>query len=293
MYKRYYKRRENEGGELERIMSGILGLGLMYLAFTYYLSREKFWQQMNSFVFPLIGLIVLGVIGYLFYLKKVNEKNNNKFEDIIKNIKDNGFEDSVKNFIERFGKEGKFKSWTYRDYKFDWKRLEDFRETVINNKIDITKEDYSDLLHILKYYIDEKEKNFLNKRIETKVSNNLNELSKNGDDFENLVVRLYTAMGYASKRIGGHGDQGGDVIASKNGENILIQAKYYQGSVGNAAVQQAAAAMPHYGCTKAVVITTSYFTSEAITLAKSNSVELIDGNDLKYKLLEYLKENWQ
>ena len=293
MYKKYSnKRKEKEGGEIEKIISTLFGLGLMYLAFTYYFSKDKFWHQMYSYIFPFIGIVILGVIGYLFYLKKIKEKTDSKFENIIEKIKENGFEDSVKNFIERFGKEGKFKSWTYRDYKFDWKRLEDFRETVINNKINITKEDYSDLLKILKYYIDEKEKNFLNKRIETKVSNNLDELSKNGDDFENLIVRLYTAMGYASKRIGGHGDQGGDVIASKNGENILIQAKCYHGSVGNAAIQQAAAAMPHYGCTKAIVVTTSYFTSEAVTLAKSNSVELIDGNDLKHKLLEYLKESW-
>ena len=212
---------------------------------------------------------------------------------IIQQIENSDFKNQIDNFIDRFGKEGKNGHFAYRDYMFDWKRLEEFRDEAIKNKIDFSKKNLKEFISILKHYIDKKEKNYLSQSLGTKSSNNLNELNENGSDFEKLIVRLYDAMGYASKRVGGHGDQGGDVIANKNGENLLIQAKFYKSSVGNAAVQQAVAAKQYYGCTKAIVITTSYFTPEAITLAKSNFVELIDGDILRYKLSEYLHENWK
>ncbi len=171
-------------------------------------------------------------------------------------------------------------------------RLRDFRDTAIKNRIEISSEDNLELIAILKYFIDEKDRRYMSEGLGSNISNKFSNLNKSGDDFENLIVRLYNVMGYSSKRIGGHGDQGGDVIANKDGESLLIQAKDYTSSVGNAAVQQAVAARLHYGCTKAIVVTQSHFTSEAIELAKSNSVELIDGDLLKQKLLEYLKERW-
>ena len=83
MYRRYNrKRRENEGGEIEKIIFTLFSLGLMYLAFTFYINKEKFWYQIYNYIFPLIGLIILSVIGYLFYLKKIKEikpKVNNSF----------------------------------------------------------------------------------------------------------------------------------------------------------------------------------------------------------------------
>lgn len=256
--RRNYNEKSNIGEEFMRPVVGILGMGLVYLVFLSFVNKKEFWRIMGSVVFPLVVVFIIAAVLYVFYLYKVKEKRKNHFKDILNSIKENNFENSIKNFIEKFGKESKGRYWPYRDYKFDWKRLEDFRETFIQNNINITKEDYSELLLILKHYIDEREKNYLNQGLGVKSTNNLNELSKNGNDFENLIVRLYDAMGYTSKRIGAHGDQGGDVIANKNGDSLLIQAKCYQGSVGNAAVQQAAAAMPHYGCTKAAVVTTSY-----------------------------------
>jgi HJR/Mrr/RecB family endonuclease len=248
---------------------------------------------MNNYVFPAVGIIILIAFVYLFYTYKKSKSKNNHFENILKQISDNGFENNVVKFIDSFGKEGRNNSWKYRDYTFDWKRLDDFRDNAIQSRVGISKENYSEILAVLKHYIDKKERNYLNQSLEAKSVHSISELGKNGNDFENLVTRLYDAMGYASKRIGGHGDQGGDVIANKNGESLLVQAKCYQGSVGNAAVQQAVAARQQYGCTKAVVITTSYFTPEATELARSNSTELIDGKLLKQRLSEYLREVWQ
>lgn len=293
--RRYYRKRkrQDDEGDVAGVFGGLLVLGLLYFSSVFFINRKQFSYEMNNYVLPTLGVIVLIIIAYFFYLNRRRKEKEQRIEELVKQITQMGFENSVNSFIDRFGKEGKSDAWEYRGYTFDWKRLDDFREKANQNKVDISTKDYKELTVILKHFIDKKEKSFLNEGIETKFAHSLNELSKRGDDFEHLVVRLYDAMGYASKRVGGHGDQGGDVLASKNGDNILIQAKCYTGSVGNAAVQQAVAARQYYGCTKTVVITTSFFTTEALALAKSNSVELIDGKLLKQKLLEYLHEMWQ
>lgn len=87
--------------------------------------------------------------------------------------------------------------------------------------------------------------------------------------------------------------RGGDLIANKDGERLLIQAKCYKDwSTGNEAVQQVVAAMKYYDCNRAAVITTSYFTPEAIVLAKVNNVELVPKQRLQEMLLKYLNESW-
>jgi restriction system protein len=50
--------------------------------------------------------------------------------------------------------------------------------------------------------------------------------------------------------------------------------------------------MKHYGCSKAIVVTTSFFTQEARELAKSNAVRLVDKDELKQLLLDNLHESW-
>ena len=115
----------------------------------------------------------------------------------------------------------------------------------------------------------------------------------NGSDFERLLYRLYEAMGYSVQLSGKVGDQGGDLIATKNQERILIQAKcYINSTVGNSAVQEAVAARNYYDCNRAVVVTTSVFTREATELAKTNGVELVPKDMLQKLLLDYLKESW-
>lgn len=114
-----------------------------------------------------------------------------------------------------------------------------------------------------------------------------------GTDFEKLLYRLFEKMGYAVEHIGKTGDQGGDLIANKNGERTLIQAKCYRDwSVGNAAVQQVAAAQKLYDCGKTMVVATSTFTNEAVQLAKANNTELIGKTRLQNLLLQYLGESW-
>jgi len=88
-------------------------------------------------------------------------------------------------------------------------------------------------------------------------------------------------LGYTVVQTSLSGDQGADLIISKNGEKTVVQAKKYAGKVSNKAIQEIAAAKDHYKAQKAIVITNSSFTKSAIDLALSNNVELWDGLKLK------------
>ena len=69
-------------------------------------------------------------------------------------------------------------------------------------------------------------------------------------------------------------DYGADLILEKNGEKIAVQAKRYKGNVGIAAVQEVIAACSYYGCDKGIVVTNSFFTKQAINLAKESVIEV-------------------
>jgi hypothetical protein len=291
---RRYTKRKNENSD-DKTLEGILGFVMIvvgYFGFIYSTDTSKFWYQFTYYLLPAVAVITLLIGSYVAYLLKSKKKNNERVDNILLKVSENGFDNTVVNFIDRFGKEGKKESWKYRNFAFDWSRLSDFRDSVIQNGIEISTENFTDLTTILKHYIDNKEKAFLNNGIIAKTQHRFSELNREGSDFEHLIVRLYNALGYASKRIGGSGDQGADVIASRDGVNVLIQAKCYTGPVPNGAVQQAFSALAYHGCNSAVAITTSTFTPGAVALAKANGVELIDGEQLKRKLLENLKEVW-
>lgn len=95
-----------------------------------------------------------------------------------------------------------------------------------------------------------------------------------GLEFEKYLEILFSRLGYRVERTRYVADQGGDLILTKNGERILVQAKRYKKAVGNKAVQEAAAARPHYKCDRAMVVSNQEFTKAARELAKSNQVEL-------------------
>ncbi len=107
-----------------------------------------------------------------------------------------------------------------------------------------------------------------------------------GFEFESFISLLFTNMGYNTVVTKGSGDQGIDVLAEKNGVKIGIQAKCYSNNVTNKAIQEVTAALKHYQCSKGIVVTNSYFTDSAVTLAKSNDIVLWDRDILKRKIEE-------
>lgn len=102
-----------------------------------------------------------------------------------------------------------------------------------------------------------------------------------GLDFELYVASLLKKIDYYNVIVNpASGDYGIDIVATKNNQKYGFQCKRYKSSVGNAAVQEVVAGLPHYRCVKGVVVTNSYFTKNAKNLAASNNVELWDRDKL-------------
>lgn len=101
-----------------------------------------------------------------------------------------------------------------------------------------------------------------------------------GRDFERYLQVLFTKLGFNVQQTAAHGDFGADLVVSSKGIRLAIQAKRHRRKVGVKAVQEAVAAKGYYSCDKAMVITNSFFTRQAVTLARRNRVVLWDRNRL-------------
>lgn len=134
---------------------------------------------------------------------------------------------------------------------------------------------------------DNKYKNFVG-RLKTSSSHKKHTIDDvdlmSGQEFENFIAELFSKMGYETEITKATGDQGIDVIVSKNGSKIGIQVKCYSGTVGNSAIQEAVAGKNYYHLDKAMVITNNFFTDSARQLARANSIVLWDRNTLKEKI---------
>lgn len=279
--RRYYY---EDDDSLWRAIAGVIFLCLMYLAYLYATNREKFWHWL------IYGIIAVGVFFALAILwREIKYRSKQKhFNTLLTNLRHTGQEEYLINFINRFGLEKKsVKGFRVRDYNFAWDRINDLKKIFREKGIF---KDEKDFFELLRFYIDEKEEKLTRESIK-KEPQKFAILT--GTEFEKLLYRLFEKMGYAVEYTGKSGDQGGDLIANKEGERLLIQAKCYRDwSTGNAAVQQVTGAMKYYDCSKAMVITTSYFTPEAIALAKANNTELISKERLQELLLKHLGESW-
>lgn len=111
-----------------------------------------------------------------------------------------------------------------------------------------------------------------------------------GVRFEYYLKELYVSMGYSVKTTKRSGDFGADLILTKDGRKIVVQAKRYKSNVGLKAIQEANSARSHYNAIDAWVVTNSHFTKAAITLAASNSVKLVDREQLIKEIISIRKE---
>lgn len=112
-----------------------------------------------------------------------------------------------------------------------------------------------------------------------------------GEEFEEFLKIHFEKLGYQVQLTPKSNDYGIDLICKKRKhveneqENgFVIQAKRYKGKVGVAAVQQVIAGTKYYNCKYGMVITNSYFTSNAWELAKKSGITLWDRNVLHEKL---------
>lgn len=101
-----------------------------------------------------------------------------------------------------------------------------------------------------------------------------------GVAFEQWVADALGRFGWDATVTKGSGDQGTDVIATKNGISIGIQCKLYSQAVGNKAVQEAISGKLYHGLSKAAVLSNAKFTQSAQDLAASADVILMSNLDL-------------
>lgn len=101
-----------------------------------------------------------------------------------------------------------------------------------------------------------------------------------GTEFEELLAAHFKKAGYRVSLTPANNDYGADLVLKNKKEIIVVQAKRYKGKVSNSAIQEVVAAIPYYNATRAMVVTNSYFTKNAKTLANANQVILWDRNDL-------------
>ena len=111
-----------------------------------------------------------------------------------------------------------------------------------------------------------------------------------GKTFEKYLKVFFEKLGYKVERTKYIGDYGADLVTINNGVKTVIQAKRYKNRVGIKAVQEVVASKGYYNCDKAMVVTNSYFTNQAKTLASRNKVELWDRKLLVKNLLK-IKED--
>ncbi len=102
----------------------------------------------------------------------------------------------------------------------------------------------------------------------------------NGQEFEEFLLAHFRKLGYSGHTTAVTGDYGADLILTKGSEKVAVQAKRYKSNVGIDAIQQVIGAKAYYHANKGIVATNSYFTKNAINLAKSSNIELIDRNSL-------------
>ena len=278
-----YRRYKSDYSSFSKLLSGISILFALYLWSLWHTDRSSLyhWLVLSIVVF---ALIVGGMFAWHEFRRWMREM---RLKILLEILKRTGLEEHVINFIDRFGFERKKGSWTHREHSFDWERLRDLRKFLNEKGLNLSESKWDDMLLLLKHFIQQKEEKVTRESIGLSPMK-FSDLS--GSGFENLLYRLFEAMGYTVQKIGRNGDQGGDLIANMDGKvRMLIQAKCYNGSpVGNAAVQEAVAAQKYYDCNGAMVVTSSSFTKEAIDLAKANTVGLVGKERLSELVLQYL-----
>ncbi len=115
--------------------------------------------------------------------------------------------------------------------------------------------------------------------------------------FERLVVDVLVGLGYggsqvdAAEVVGGGGDEGIDGIIKEDRlglDSIYVQAKRWQGTVGRPEIQRFAGALQGQRARKGIFITTSTFSIDAITYARSlqTTIVLIDGRQLAELMID-------
>lgn len=95
-------------------------------------------------------------------------------------------------------------------------------------------------------------------------------------EYEEYVGSLLAYKGYKNVQVTPKsGDYGADIICKdKKGNKYAVQCKMYSKPVGYKAVEEVLGAMHYYNCNKAIVVTNSTYTKQAVEAADKVGVVL-------------------
>ena len=208
-------------------------------------------------------------------IEETSKQNYEEFKTRILNNKPNTLEDYNRNLVEIYGE----------DYL---KYLNLFKDLLVENKIPFGQEQITEKIRKTKKDVDLK---YFEQKLESENFHSITIQDINlitGYEFEHFLKTLFEKMGYKVELTKLSGDQGADLIISKFGEKVVVQAKRYSKKVNNKAIQEIVAAIKHYGAERGIVITNSEFTRSAIELANSNNIELTD----RFKLEKLIRRHF-
>lgn len=100
-------------------------------------------------------------------------------------------------------------------------------------------------------------------------------------EFERWCAQQLRNQGWHARTTKGSGDQGVDVIATKNGVKLVLQCKLYSSPVGNKAVQEIYAGQCIENAQIAGVVTNAQYTPAAKQAAHQTGVRLLHATDLQ------------
>ncbi|MCJ2088697.1 restriction endonuclease [Methylobacterium sp. E-005] len=104
---------------------------------------------------------------------------------------------------------------------------------------------------------------------------------EDGLDYERYCAERLARAGWRAHRTPASGDQGADIVADRDGLRLVVQCKRLTKPVGNAAVQEAAAAQRYWAGDRAAVVSNAGFTPAARRLAAATGVLLLHHDGLE------------
>ncbi|GJE17850.1 restriction endonuclease [Methylobacterium marchantiae] len=107
------------------------------------------------------------------------------------------------------------------------------------------------------------------------------EVPDDGIAYERFCAEALREAGWSARPTKASGDQGADVVAERAGIRLVLQCKRYTKPVGNAAVQEAAAAARYWQADMAAVVSNAGFTPAARKLSGATGVLLLHHDALR------------
>jgi len=101
-------------------------------------------------------------------------------------------------------------------------------------------------------------------------------------EFELLIGEYFRRQGFSVQETGSGADGGIDLILKKEFATYVVQCKHYKVyKVGVKPVRELLGVMASCGAAGGYVVTSGQFTGDAISFARSNNIDLIDGKALR------------